>query len=119
MAHGIVRGTRKKLIEAARWFARGGHDKSDAHEDLKAFGLLVESSDEPESFDLYEENVDAVDAFLAASTQWKFNAAGQAIGLDYQGVQSLLSLYEIENKKQVFLDMQIMERAVLRELKNG
>lgn len=75
--------------------------------------------EEPEPFEVYEENEQAIDVFLAASTQWKFNAAGHPIGLDYQGVQALLSLYEIQNKKQVFLDMQIMERTVLKELKHG
>lgn len=97
---------------------RGGRDNKSAEDDLKAFGLYVEL-EEPESFDVYEENEQAIDAFLAVSTQWKFNPAGHPIGLDYQGVQALLGLYEIEDKKQVFLDMQIMERTVLKELKHG
>lgn len=65
-----------------------------------------------EEFELWEENVDAVGAFLKVQTQWRSGPAG-ITGLDYNGVLAAFTLLGIAHTPELFGKIQIMERAVL------
>lgn len=65
---------------------------------------MFESSD----FEIWPENVDALSMFMRCQTQWRSGPNG-LIGLDYGVVLELCRLYDVEDKKAVLEQMQIME----------
>ncbi|WP_269844498.1 DUF1799 domain-containing protein [Acidimangrovimonas sediminis] len=62
---------------------------------------------------LWPEHLDALHAFLAIASQWRFAAAGMgsvmAIGLDYQGAQAGLALAGIEVAPETWAQVQVIE----------
>jgi hypothetical protein len=105
-------GQTKKLIEAAEYWASGGRDNGEhLDDDAKAFGVVVEQP-EPEHFEVWPENWDAVLMFTRLQTQWRASAGG-VIGLDYGAVGWLLRLYEVKDQRALLEDLQIMEGAAL------
>jgi hypothetical protein len=69
----------------------------------------------PDFFEVWPENVDAVRVFIMSSTQWRMGFNGP-VGLDYNAVFQMFTLYEIEKKKEVFEGLKIMENTVLSEM---
>lgn len=55
---------------------------------------------------IWEENVDAVKAFLQISTQWRDN------GLDYAGVEAGLRLADIDPSRDLWLQIRAIELGV-------
>ena len=51
--------------------------------------------------------------FIRMMTQWRTTMGG-VTGLDYSVLQMLFDLYDISNRKEVFEEIQIMEREGLR-----
>ena len=87
-------------------------------EGLAAFGLTVSGGlvivrDE---YWLWPENEEAFSMWLAIQTQWNASMAG-ATGLNYPGVETCLRLRGVKKKsrRQLFLMIQMMERACLDE----
>lgn len=129
---GLLGRRPKKLIEAARRWA--GADDDGAQIDhgvataLAAFGarehdvaVARERAAEPE-FEVYPENWDAVQLFLALSTQWRAVAFGTMAsarvlhtGLDYTAVESVARLTGIPRSRRaaVFQQIRVMEEAAL------
>lgn len=70
---------------------------------------------DPEHFEVFEENWEAVQIFLRMTTQWN-RIDGAFIGLNYVALESILRVLEVENKKAVFEDIQFMEFEALRVL---
>ena len=102
---------------------RRGPDE--AAEDLAAFGvpeeqiaeLLPEGNPSGVLFAIWPENREAVEVFLALSTQWRFEGmSGTYFGLDYPGVEAALRMLRIKDRRAVFDDLRAMERAALEEL---
>lgn len=50
--------------------------------------------------------------FLRLQSQWVVNMGG-VTGLNYQSAQIVIKMYGIENEKQAFEDLQVMEYAAL------
>lgn len=74
---------------------------------------LPEATSEPDLFEVWEENWQALGIFLKVQTQWRVGMAG-LIGLDYSAVAWVLKLAVPEDQHLTLLDdLQIMERAVL------
>lgn len=73
---------------ARRW-AGGG---STLKEDAAAFGLVIEGADEEdEEIEIWPENLEIVDAFLACQTQWSVSElSGRYTGLRYADVAAAL-----------------------------
>lgn len=95
---------------------RGDDDISSQDEALAAFGLMTERPAQ-QHFEVWEENGEVLDVFLACETQWRHGSmTGRLIGLDYQGLRAALDLMEIKDKKQTFEDLRLMERAVIDEV---
>lgn len=129
---GLLGRRPKKLIAAARRWA--GADDDGAQIDhgvataLAAFGARDRDVDaareravEPD-FEVYPENWDAVQLFLALSTQWRAVAFGTLAsarvlhtGLDYTAVESVARLTGIPRSRRaaVFQQLRVMEEAAL------
>ena len=74
---------------------------------------LPEAASDPDLFEVWEENWQALGIFLKVQTQWRVGLAG-LIGLDYSAVAWVLKLVASEDQHLALLDdLQIMERAVL------
>jgi len=71
-----------------------------------------------EHFEVWEENWDALMMFLRMQTQWTVTMGGY-VGLKYEvllGASGLMSLYDVENPREMLEDLQVMEAAALSEL---
>lgn len=86
---------------------------------MRAFGL-TEADYEGDLVQIWPENLHAVQAFSAVSTQWRYSGMGGPSGLDYPAVfatvDRLFRALTVEARDDVFADMQIMERAALSEI---
>jgi len=124
------RSRRKKLIEAARFYARGDlclkeflglsadEPKSEIETGLALMGLYVDGSLElgADEFWLWPENEEAFLFWLELQTQWNVGNAGP-VGLNYAGVDVCLRRGDIRprDRNRIFRLMQAMERAALDE----
>jgi hypothetical protein len=71
-----------------------------------------------EHFEVWEENWETVVMFLRMQTQWTVTMGGY-VGLKYEvllGASGLMSLYDVENPREMLEDLQVMEAAALSEL---
>lgn len=70
----------------------------------------IESHDD--DFEVWEENMEVVGLFLRLQSQWNVTMGGVS-GLNYQSAQIVIKMYGIEDEKQAFDDLQVMEYAAL------
>ena len=89
-------------------------------DDAAAFGLKPQrqAAPEEEHFEVWEENWDALMMFLRMQTQWTVTMGGY-VGLKYEvllGASGLMSLYDVENPREMLESLQVMEAAALSEL---
>lgn len=73
---------------------------------------------EEEHFEVWEENWEAVMMFLRLQTQWSVTMGGY-VGLKYEvllGAGGLMSLYDVDNPRELLEEIQVMEAAALSEL---
>jgi len=71
-----------------------------------------------EHFEVWEENWETVVMFLRMQTQWTVTMGGY-VGLKYEvllGASGLMSLYDVENPREMLEELQVMEAAALSEL---
>ena len=92
-------------------------------EDAAAFGIVLpeQPAEQSSDFEVWDENWDAVTMFLRMQTQWTTTMAGY-LGLRYDVLLSaggLFELYNVENRREMLEDLQIMEAAALSELAKG
>ena len=78
---------------------------------------MEQPKDVPRPFPVWPENWEAVVMFSRLQTQWRTGPRG-LVGLDYGIAQWLFSLYSVTNPLALLEDLQIMESAVLLELRN-
>lgn len=74
--------------------------------------MIIEQQEEPEHFEVWPENWDAVVMFSRVQTQWRTSAGG-AIGLDYSVLAWLFKMYSVEDQRALLEDLQTMEGAAL------
>lgn len=67
----------------------------------------------PINFEVWPEHLDALEMFLRCQTQWRAGPNG-VLGLDYGVVLELCRLYDVEDRKQLLGDLQIMEGRALQ-----
>jgi hypothetical protein len=73
---------------------------------------------EEEHFEVWEENWETLLMFLRMQTQWNVTMGGY-VGLKYEvllGASGLMSLYDVENPREMLEELQVMEAAALSEL---
>lgn len=79
-------------------------------------GAIPPSRTDEEAFAVWSINADSLRTWLACETQWRV-AAGMAgliwLGLDYAGVNVVLTLLAPDDPAALFADLQIMEDAAL------
>lgn len=81
--------------------------------------LPDKSQIEDEEFEVWEENWEALQVFLALRTQWRLVASLSAVvyqGLDYTSLNSVMDLFTVENKKSCFMNVQLIEAGALTHL---
>jgi len=69
-------------------------------------------------YEVWEENWESLMMFLRIQTQWNVTMGGY-VGLKYEvllGAGGLMSLYDVENPRELLEDIQVMEAAALAEL---
>jgi hypothetical protein len=77
-----------------------------------------QAAPEEEHFEVWEENWEALLMFLRMQTQWTVTMGGY-VGLKYEvllGASGLMSLYDVENPREMLEELQVMEAAALSEL---
>lgn len=94
-------------------------DETDS--DLESFGAPAEiiekiRAEKQTGFEVFEDNWPAVEIFIRASTQWNVAGMGGYVGLNYQSIEFLFKLFEVEDQKAVFDDIRVIEMAALRVL---
>lgn len=77
---------------------------------------IIEAARVPDEFDVWDENWDVVQLFLRMASQW-FISTGVRTGLNYQSLDFLFKLFNIEKKLETFDDIQLMEYAALDAMK--
>lgn len=50
---------------------------------------------------------------MAVQTQWRIGGMGGFFGLDYSAVEAAIRMLEIDNPREVFAKIQVMEFAAL------
>jgi len=120
--HRDIRGGQAgKLKGAVEYWAKGGKRVEDkSGDDAAAFGLKPRRQAVPkvEHFEVWEENWETVVMFLRMQTQWTVTMGGY-VGLKYEvllGASGLMSLYDVENPREMLEELQVMEAAALSEL---
>jgi len=64
---------------------------------------------------VWEENWQSFEIFLKMQTQWNVTMGGY-VGLKYEVLQWVSQLYDVEDKRRLLEDIQVMETAALSEL---
>ena len=79
--------------------------------------MTVEEARGPE-IHVWDDNVPAVRAFIAAMTQWRFGPEGPT-GIDYSVLPTVFKLSSIPRKDWpgLFTDMQVMEAVALKMMR--
>ena len=65
-----------------------------------------------DEFELWPENVEAIDIFMSIQTQWRVGPVGPT-GLDYTGVASALRMMRIRSSPELFSQIRLMETTAL------
>ena len=52
--------------------------------------------------------------FLRMSTDWVYAGMGSCTGMNKQTLQWYMDVFEVENKREILEDLQVMERHALR-----
>lgn len=84
-------------------------------DDLAAFGLVAEWTDD--EVEVWPENIETVEVFLACRTQWRRDAMnGALLGLRYADVAATLDMLAVGERKEVFEGIRVMEAEALEVL---
>ncbi len=109
---------KKKLEDAALYWARGGTSYQDAINDLKNLGapeeIIQELEDHQrgEDFEVWPENWQCLEIFLKLQTQWR-TTQGVFVGLDYSAVKWIFDVYGVEDHKEMLDSLMIIEWSAL------
>lgn len=73
------------------------------------------SPEDSNDCEVWEENWESFNFFMALTTQWNVTPMGQCLGISYPSVNSLFDIYAVQPDKRInlFNDVQVMERSVI------
>lgn len=114
----------KKLEAAAEYWLGGGKQKKSREkmeEDARVLGVILVGGPEEKEEDVFKvwpENWDVLVWWNRVATQWRVGMAGP-VGGDYGSWFELFRLYGVENQRELFEDLQLMEGVVLSKLAEG
>ena len=78
-----------------------------------------EVSDYLPEINLHDGIYDAYKVFVDLETQWDIAPAGGVTGLKYTSISIVMDIHEIEDKRQAFRDLRIMEAAARALINQG
>ncbi len=93
--------------------------KETLDDDLAAFGMEASSlpADEPDEFELYEENLKAFEVFCSSATQWRYaGMTGVQTGLDYTAVESVMRMMGVDDTAETFKKVRLIEIGALNAM---
>lgn len=110
-------------MDAASFWARRVTSKKSngsAADDLVAMGAPAEviamaREQDPDEFEVWEDNWEALTVFLRLTTQWN-RMDGAFLGLNYTSVDFIFKILDVKDPKSVFDDLQVMELSALQVL---
>jgi hypothetical protein len=79
--------------------------------DAAALGIVMPEQPS-ENFEVWEENWPVVEMFMRVQTQWRTTMNG-VLGLDYGALAWMFMMYEVQDQRALFEDLQIMEAAAM------
>lgn len=68
---------------------------------------------------LHDSIIDAYRLFVDLETQWDIAPAGGVTGLKYQSISFVMDIHGVEDRKQAFRDIRIMEAAARKIINEG
>jgi Phage related hypothetical protein (DUF1799) len=74
---------------------------------------------ERNDFEVFPENWDALEIFLALTTQWVIGGIGVHVGLNYQSVEFLFKIYNVRDKRQMLDDLRAIEAGALKKFREA
>ncbi len=77
---------------------------------------VAAATGEAPAFEVWPENANALEVFLALDTNWRFHPRGVPLGLDYAALFGVMRALRVRERRAVFEDVRVMERAVLDAL---
>ena len=106
-------------MDIGRHWARGAPaSDDDARADAAAFGLDLPEPEAPELFPVLEENWEALEVFSMCDTQWRrAGMEAQAVGLDYTAVEAVLRMQGVEDTRDCFSRVRLIERGALAQIR--
>ncbi|MXX63002.1 MAG: hypothetical protein F4112_15985 [Holophagales bacterium] len=120
----------KNLEAVARHWWRGSSGRDEVEEAAEALGIRIEGSlpEENEHCAVLACNWDAVRAFLASDTQWRFAPSGRLAGLDYLAARAAVRAISADGLglekrgrrlrwRRVFDGLRTMEAEVLKQVR--
>lgn len=85
-------------------------------EDFLAMLPVPDRKPQAEDFEIWQDNLPALEIFLACNKQWRILTGGDKPwyqGLRYLEVEAVLRLKRVKDKAAVFADVQVMEEAAM------
>ena len=73
-------------------------------------------AEEPADFEIWHDNVDALTVFLNCAHKWEWLQAGERVvrtGIDWTAIRLAVWSLKIQDARQVFNDVVVMERTAL------
>jgi hypothetical protein len=88
---------------------------------LEDGGVGEDGEDDEEVFEVWPENVQAVELFSLVASQWRAVAGfagARFLGLDYAAIEAVMRMRNVRTKERgrLFDDLRVMEGAALAEL---
>lgn len=80
---------------------------------LGGFGLTHSIETEKE-FEIFECNVETLNAFIYCADDWTYTPQGKPKSIDKQAMKAIIEMLSIDNIKQTFTDLVAMQDAIVR-----
>lgn len=78
--------------------------------------LGLDDNDEDDEFEIWPDNVHALNCFLAVCRLWRVGPMGGVLGLDYPGVEAVLRMRKIKLDAALLDDLAVMEDGAMEVL---
>lgn len=105
----------KKLIDAGAYWVNHRAGKDDSKADLEWLQIPEENQQvEPDEFEVYPENWQALELFRQCASQWRTAGMGTVTGLDYTSVKAVLDIHHPNtNHIELFEQIRLLEQGAL------
>lgn len=64
---------------------------------------------------MWHENIQAYEIFNECSTQWRIGSMGGLQGIPFTEIESIMRIFNVEDKKKALIDINVIVRSVIRE----